>query len=424
MKKKVRKRIVQVYFDANLCKPILVGSLAIESSHGHEKYFFEYSQDLLKHPWSFCLNPQLEWFSGKQSLDSFHAVDVFLDSVPDHWGRALLKRREELKAEKENGLVPRLLESDFLLGVADFTRMGAFRFSEDDGKSFLGPDEQCCKMPSVADLPRLESMVRFFQMQEHDPGLSELIWLGCSLGGARSKVNVKDEDGFLWIAKFPSTQDKTNMGAWEKTMIDLAVLCQIRVPETELCLSSLFPNQSIFLTKRFDRKGQRRIHFVSAMGLLGQWENQDDEAGYLDLVAFLRSHGSRPREDIQELFWRIVFSFAVNNTDDHLRNHGFLLEKQGWTLSPMYDVNPSLEGHESSLCITPNNPDYTIENLLEFARYADLDQEWASRSIQETCRTVAANWKRIAYTNGLTEQQIKKMEPAFYRAAQVMASQK
>lgn len=104
MKKKVRKRIVQVYFDANLCKPILVGSLSIESSHGHEKYFFEYSQDLLKHPWSFCLNPQLEWFSGKQSLDSFHAVDVFLDSVPDHWGRALLKRREELKAEKENGI--------------------------------------------------------------------------------------------------------------------------------------------------------------------------------------------------------------------------------------------------------------------------------------------------------------------------------
>lgn len=207
-------------------------------------------------------------------------------------------------------------------------------------------------------------------------------------------------------------------------MVDLALLCQIQVPEVKLLVSSLSPDQSIFLTKRFDRQGLKRIHFVSAMGLLGQWENQDDEAGYLDLVNFLRSHGSMPRDDIKELFWRMVFSFAVNNTDDHLRNHGFLLEKQGWTLSPMYDVNPSLEGHESSLCITPNNPDYTIENLLEFARCADLDQEWASRSIQETCQTVAANWKRIAYTNGLTEQQIKKMEPAFYRAAQVMASQK
>ncbi len=413
-----KSQVVQVFIHWDFADPILVGTLAIESKRGHESYAFEYSADWLSSPDAFSIDPELELFPGRQYSNSSNGFGVFSDSAPDRWGRTLLKRRERIRAQKENRPVCTLLESDFLLGIDDTTRMGAFRFSNDNGETFLDADGQNHEVPPMANLSDLENAARGYELQEGDGHwIPQLVRPGSSLGGARPKANVKDEDGSLWIAKFPSKYDETNIGAWEKAMIDLASLCEIQVPEVKLCNLSSYG--STFLSKRFDRRGETRIHFSSAMSLLGQRDGQCEEAGYLDLVDFLKSYGAAPKEDIKELFRRIVFSFAINNTDDHLRNHGFLLQKSGWILSPMYDVNPSLDAQSSSLNITPDNSEYTLENLLEFAQYTDLEKKWAEQTIQEICETVAANWKRKAYANGLTEKQIKSMEPAFRRAIDI-----
>ena len=185
--------------------------------------------------------------------------------------------------------------------------------------------------------------------------LKQLIAPGSSLGGARPKASVLAPDDSLWIAKFPSKYDEINVGAWEMVVHDLAKLCNLDVPEAKLEKFSKIG--STFLVKRFDRENDRRIHFASAMTLLGKKDGAGaaDGLGYLDIASIIRQNSINPKKDLRELWRRIVFNMAVSNTDDHLRNHGFLLKKDGWILSPLFDVNPNIYGDALALNVDENN---------------------------------------------------------------------
>jgi len=224
---------------------------------------------------------------------------------------------------------------------------------------------------------------------------------------------VRDTEGNLWIAKFPSKHDEFNVGAWEKVVHDLAKICGLNVPESKLTSFSKYG--STFLVKRFDRDGDRRIHFASAMTMLGKQDGSSaaDGTSYLDIVSFIKSNGAQPKKDLVELWKRIVFSMAVSNTDDHLRNHGFILTKNGWCLSPMYDVNPIPEGYELSLCVNEDDPTISIELAVDTASYFDISKKDAETMAKEIVLTVRNNWEKTAEKCGFSRAAMERMRPAF-----------
>jgi len=233
------------------------------------------------------------------------------------------------------------------------------------------------------------------------------------LGGARPKATVLDTEGNLWIAKFPSKHDDVNVGAWEKVVHDLAKLCGLNVPESKLIDFSKYG--STFLVRRFDRNGKARVHFASAMTMLGKTDGADatDGTGYLDLVSFIKSNGADPKGDLCELWKRIVFNMAVSNTDDHLRNHGFILRKDGWHLSPLYDVNPVPEGDELSLCVNEDEATISLDLALEVSPYFGISRTKAVSLAGDILRIVRMNWSRLATECGLSRNAQENMRPAF-----------
>lgn len=220
-------------------------------------------------------------------------------------------------------------------------------------------------------------------------------------------------DGSLWIAKFPSKNDDVNIGAWEMVAHDLAVLCGLDVPEARL--ESFSKIGSTFLVKRFDREGSRRIHFASAMTLLGKNDgaNAADGSSYLELASLIRKYGDTPKKDLQELWRRIVFNMAVSNTDDHLRNHGFILSKEGWRLSPAYDVNPNADGDVLSLNVDTNNNLIDFDLALSVAKLYEMPQKQALEDLNEIRNTVEASWRKLAQNYGINRSEIESMSPAF-----------
>ena len=267
--------------------------------------------------------------------------------------------------------------------------------------------------PPWVALRDLEAASLAFE-QDHD-ALSDR-WLrlllapGSSLGGARPKATVRAADGSLWIAKFPSRHDTQNTGAWEQAAHELAKACGLNVPESRL---ERYSNAgSTYLVKRFDRAGTRRIHFSSAMSLLGQTDGESGSS-YLDLADFIRKAGASPREDLAELWKRIVFSMAISNTDDHLRNHGFLLSEDGWHLSPMYDVNPVPYGEMLSLNVSLDDSRIDLDLACEAASFFGLKRTEAEREAQKMLMTVRTQWRHIAGTCGLSRAAQDKMAPAF-----------
>ena len=326
-----------------------------------------------------------------------------------------MNRREAAEARKEERKPRKLTDADYLLGVFDETRKGALRFSADDGKTFLSNDSSAA-VPPWTTLRSLEEASRRFEAEEdpfNDAWLNQLLKPGSSLGGARPKANVKGTDGSLWIAKFPSKNDEHNMGAWEKTAHDLAGLCGMRVSPSKL--ETFSEAGSTFLVKRFDRDGSRRIHFSSAMTMLGRTDGASvsDGAGYLQIAEFIRSNGSQPGEDLIELWKRIVFNMAISNTDDHLRNHGFLLTDKGWMLSPLYDVNPTPYGDTLSLNVTPDSNLIDLSLAIETASYYGLSLSDAKDEAAKICRAVRDNWERVVARYGVSHGGIDLMRPAF-----------
>lgn len=406
-----------VYENFNSTEPNFLGTLFVENVRGREAYSFAYDANWLKtSSFSLYLDPDLQLYAGRQYPTGEKDVfGLFADSSPDRWGRLLMTRRERILAEQEGRKPRKLLGSDFLLGVYDETRMGAIRFKLDKDGPFLSDDSET-PTPPWTSLRTLEEASRQFENDEsglESKWINQLIKPGSSLGGARPKATVLDPKGNLWIAKFPSKHDDVNVGAWEKATHELASLCGLDVPESMLVNFSRYG--STFLVRRFDRNGSSRVHFASAMTMLGKTDGASAAGGssYLELVSFIKSNGAAPKRDLVELWKRIVFSMAVSNTDDHMRNHGFLLQRDGWHLSPLYDVNPVPEGDTLSLCVNEDDATISLDLALEIAPYCGLKAKYAVATADEILKIVRENWNRLATECGLSRSAQEYMRPAF-----------
>ncbi len=406
---------IYVYENWMRTEPSLMGCLYAESLRGKEITSFDYSPTwLTNHPGLLALDPDLQLFNGRQ----FTPIDktmfgIFSDSCPDRWGRVLMDRREGILAKQENRKARSLLETDYLLGVHDEARMGALRFSVQEGGPFLSCESDMAAPPWTT-LRDLEAASVAF---EKDPDTYNNRWLqmllapGSSLGGTRPKASVKAPDNSLWIAKFPSKHDEYDSGAWEQVTHELAKMSQLNVPESKLeCFSD---TGSTFLVKRFDRQGGRRIHFSSALALLGKKDGNSSSSSYLDLVQFLTSHGASARVDLKELWRRIVFSMAVSNTDDHLRNHGFLLTPNGWRLSPMFDVNPNPRGQFLSMNVTLNDSSIDPDLAIEAASFFGLKKDEAAKDTKQILSVVGHSWRAISESYGISRDSQEAIAPAF-----------
>ena len=410
------EKVIYVYDDFTYIEPILMGRLYVNVIRGGETYSFEYDKDWLKQiGLMLSLDPELLPYVGRQYPKGKGIFGLFADLSPDRWGRMLMNKRERLQAEKEGRKPRKLYDSDYLLGVYDATRMGGVRLKSDMEGSFLSDDKEST-VPPWTTLRTLEEASRNFESDESglaEKWLNQLIRPGSSLGGARPKATIMAPDGQLWIVKFPSKNDDNDTGAWEKVAYDLAGLCGINVTESKLEKFSKLG--STFLIKRFDRNGNKRIHFASAMTLLGKTDGASaaDGTSYLDIAAFIKSHGARPKEDLIELWKRIVFNMAVSSTDDHLRNHGFLLTRRGWILSPLYDVNPVPYGDELALNVDAESNSIDIELAIDTAVKFGIDKDYARKMALEILSKVDTNWEKLASNHGLSHRQIEEMRPAF-----------
>ena len=414
------QKVIYIYENFFSAEPNLLGTLFVERIRGRESYSFEYDSEWLKSSSSYMfIDPDLQLYAGRQYPSGAKSMfGLFTDSCPDRWGRLLMTRRERILAQREDRKPRKLLDSDFLMGVYDETRMGAIRFKLDKDGPFLSDDSET-PTPPWTSLRALEEAAR--QFENDDSGMEErwvkqLIKPGSSLGGARPKATVLDPEGNLWIAKFPSKHDDVNVGAWEKVTHDLARLCGLDVPESMLVNFSHYG--STFLVRRFDRSGSNRVHFASAMTMLGKTDgaSSTDGSSYLELVSFLKSNGAAPKRDLIELWKRIVFSMAVSNTDDHLRNHGFVLKRDGWHLSPLYDVNPVPEGDMLSLCVNEDDATISLDLALEIAPLCGIGTKDAPVIAAEILKTVRENWERLATECGLGRDAKEYMRPAFSMA--------
>jgi serine/threonine-protein kinase HipA len=414
------QKVIEVWADWHgMDKATQMGLLYASPIRGKEIFSFEYTPTWLKSSYSQILDPNLGLFSGPQypraDQDNF---GIFYDSSPDRWGRVLMQRREAQLAREAMRPVRVLQESDYLLGVYDGHRMGALRYKLPDMPTFLD-DHTDMASPPWAMLRDLEyaslQIEQDHAEDEHDymKWLKILIAPGGSLGGARPKASVVDETGQLWIAKFPSSKDEINIGAWEYLVHQLASLCGINVAPAKI--QKFSSNYDTFLVKRFDRtETQKRIHFASAMTMLGKKDGDGGETGvsYLHLADFLIKNGANPAKDLDQLWRRIVFNILVSNTDDHLRNHGFLLTNSGWILSPSYDMNPSPTSNGLVLNISKNDNAQNINLALSVAPYFRVTKEQSQKIVSEM-KSQICNWRVRAENLRIPRREIEIMENAF-----------
>lgn len=409
-----RPSTIFVYADwKGLGGPILMGQLHRSAVRGEEVLSFEYDPQWLRQSEPFLLDPRLQFVEGRQYADGENPFGLFLDSAPDRWGRLLIRRRLAMEANEPSRV---LFDSDYLLAVSDFCRMGALRFREGGGGPFLAEDNEL-SVPPLKRLRELEQASRRFEASDtDDPAygkwLQMLIAPGTSLGGARPKCSVMDPAGQLWIAKFPSRADEYDVGAWEGLVYQLAQDAGLRTAAARV--ESFSKAGTTFLTQRFDRQHGDRIHFASAMNLLGYQDGDGAKTGasYLDLVDLIERYGAQVNEDLEELWHRIVFNVCVNNTDDHLRNHGFLLSDQGWTLSPAYDLNAQPWVGGLALNIDEHNNACDLDLVRTVGRYFRLSEKRQEAIINEVSGVINT-WKKRAESLGLKRSEIERMRSTF-----------
>ena len=419
MAKNAQQRSVLVYADwIELEQPTLMGTLHSVHLRGKEVFSFEYNDAWLKSGMVQLLDPDLQLYSGPQYLQERKSnFGIFLDSSPDRWGRVLMDRGEAVLARKEERKAKTLFETDYLLGVFDDHRMGALRFKENEDGAFLNDNKDMASPPwtSIRELEHAS-----LRLEEDDADDDEKIkWLnmlmapGSSLGGARPKASVVDAKGQLWIAKFPSKNDNRDIGAWEMVVHELAVQAGLNVAES--MIGTFYGKQHTFLTKRFDRNAKgERTHFASAMTLLGHTDGTNFQSGvsYLDLVEFISRHGANVENDLEELWRRIVFYICVSNTDDHLRNHGFLLTEGGWVLSPAYDINPVETGTGLSLNISEKDNSLNLDLAKEVAPYFRVSDKRAGEIVDAITKSVGG-WSKAAEKIGISKSDREIMSKAF-----------
>ena len=402
---------VLVYVDLQ-GKPTLVGRLWTRTRKDRESATFEYNKNWLAFQDRFSLEPALKLIPGPYHTGADKGLFGSIgDSAPDRWGRVLMRRAERRRAQSL-GETPRTLrEIDYLLTVDDEARQGALRFAGQEDGPFLAPPRKT-KIPPLIELPRLLSAVEHVLTgEDSDEELRLLLAPGSSLGGARPKASVRDRDGQLCIAKFQNKEDEINTVVWEALALTLAAKAGISVPVNRL---ETVAEKRVLLVRRFDRHGGERIPFLSAMSML---EAQDNESrSYLEFVDVLRQYGAEPKRDMEELWRRITFSVLISNTDDHLRNHGFLYAgSAGWRLAPAYDLNPvptDLKPRILSTAIDLDDTKASMDLVFSVAGYFGLDKEQA-RSIAAQVGKAVTFWRSTAAGLGLSGKEIDRMASAF-----------
>ncbi len=407
---------IQVFLDSPSAKASLnAGALHIEHVKGHEIFTFQFSEEALGHPHINLLFPNVVIGKGHFHLSNDENTALYkllTDSMPDRWGKVLLKKKR-LKDAKESGNhkhMPDLNDADYLLQLSDQTRMGAFRFYNSETEVYLGPNDQA--IPPITRVQELQEICR--KVEDDDEvgsWLEQLIAPGTSLGGARPKANMINEKGVLCIAKFPSKNDEIDIGLWEFITNQLANQCKINVPDCDI--NKFNSEYTTLLCERFDRISQdERIHFVSAMALT-QHNDGDEEASYLDIAEVIKQHGQDATANLHELWRRIVFNIAVSNGDDHLRNHGMLLQPEGWVLTPAYDVNPG-SGKSGYLKLNIDDADNSadFELALSSAGYFELDMTQAKAILKEVYDSVS-QWETLAKRYSASQNEIDLMQSAF-----------
>ena len=396
-------------------EPKLIGILSAQQTKGRKAFSFEYSDEWIQSKEQILLDPDIGWYKGQQYPNGKENFGIIFDSMPDTWGRTLMKRRSAQKAKEEGKPVPNLYDIDFLLGVHDECRMGALRFKLDSAGPFMD-NSQDTPTPPLSRIRELQHAAQILESDEESEDvkkwLSILIAPGSSLGGARPKANLIDEDNDLWIAKFPSKGDTNDKAAWEFLAYKLALQAGIEVSESRI--ERISGKYHTFFTKRFDRLKKERIHFASAMTMTGNNEEtiKEKSVSYLDIAEFIQYNGSQNKKDLNQLWKRIIFNIAISNTDDHLRNHGFILTQNGWILSPAFDLNPSTDKNGLALNIDTDNNALDFElakSVGEFFQLTDLEMETIIIEVKKSVNS----WKIIAQEIGIPKLEQEIMASAF-----------
>lgn len=411
-----------VYADFDwLAKPTLVGELGYESLRGSDSYSFRYDADWLRKHGGLVLSADLNNYTGQQYTQPDRDIfGCFSDALPDRWGRLLLNRREQIQASEEKRPVRKLSSFDYLLGIDDFSRMGGFRFTTEKDGEFINSDTSL-RVPPLTDIRALVAASMEIEKSEDLNRLPDKKWLlqlihpGSSLGGARPKAGVMGSDGHLYVAKFPSRNDDYDVALWEHHSHLLAKAAGVIAAETSVIETG--GKHHTLLSKRFDRNAEgRRRHFASAMTLLGLTDGCDAKTGngYLDIVDFILQNCRDVEDNLRQLYRRVAFNIAISNSDDHFRNHGFLLTPRGWTLSPAYDMNPTLNGYQALLInSSTNQADLSI--LLDSSEEYMISKAEAKQIISEVIAGVS-RWKALANRLGIAKREIDLFEQVYLKA--------
>lgn len=402
---------VYVYINLN-GEDILVGQMWSHFNKNKETSTFEYADEWLAQKEAFSLQPNLFLGKGKQAArQGIKIFGAFGDSAPDTWGRILMRRYETKLAKMENRNPRTLNEIDFLLGVNDESRQGALRFKKDADEEFLFP-AHIKSIPPLVNLPKLLAAAENIANENEDfEDIKLLLIPGSSLGGARPKASVVDKEGNLCIAKFPKNSDTHNLVLWEAVALTLAKNAGLHTQEWAL---EKIRDKDVIIMKRFDRAGKIRIPFLSAMSMLNAIDNDEITHSYMDIADIIRQYGSNPKTDLIELWKRIVFSIMISNTDDHLRNHGFLYESEmGWRLSPVFDVNPNpYSGGVLTTYISQDDNSADIDVAMSVAEYFGLKSKDTKIIIDEIKNSIQ-KWTDVAKSFGISRSEIEEMKIAF-----------
>ena len=414
----MRKLFVYADFDW-LDAPVLVGEVGYESLRGQDSYSFKYDDAWLGKYGNLFLSADINNYPGYQYTQPGRDIfGCFSDILPDQWGRLLLTRQEQILAAEEKRPVRRLTSYDHLTGISDLSRMGGFRFKESLKGDFINQEDRL-QIPPLSDVRMLIEACMEIEKSEEKNQLPEKKWIqqlvhpGTSLGGARPKAVVCDTEGRLYMAKFPSRNDGYDVALWEHHSHLLAKEAGLSVADT-----SVIPSGGMYhalLSKRFDRTDEgKRIHYASAMTLLGLTDgcNAQTENGYLDIVDFILQGCCSVEKNLRELYRRVAFNIAIGNSDDHFRNHGFLLTPRGWTLSPAFDLNPTISEYQS-LLITSSSNRSDLNLLLEASEEYLIPHEEASRIIQSVKDAVSQKWRTIAIRLGIPKREIDVFEAVY-----------
>ena len=415
-------RTLFIYADFDwLEKPLLVGELGYELLRGSDSYSFKYDNSWLRQYGSLFLSADINNYPGWQYTQPERDIfGCFSDALPDRWGRLLLNRREQIIAAEEKRPVHKLSSFDYLMGIEDISRMGGFRFKVSQDGGFINCEESL-RIAPLTDIRTLVAASMEIEKSEELNRLPEKKWLqqlvhpGTSLGGARPKAVVVNDEGRLCVAKFPSRNDDYDVGLWEHHSHLLAKEAGVIAAQTSVVDTGR--KYHTFLSKRFDRSADgRRKHFASAMTLLGLTDGCDAKTGngYLDIVDFILQNCCDVENNLRQLYRRVAFNIAIGNSDDHFRNHGFLLTPKGWTLSPAYDMNPTLNEYQA-LMINSSTNQADLNILLDSSKEYMIGRKEAEAIIDEV-KSGVSQWKPVANRLGISKREMAVYEQVYQRA--------